>query len=165
MSKKIIIILFSFSFLSYFSLNYLIGKDYFSGIKNLFGEKEKKIIKEYLFPYKEISLQKKEIENKKKIIHDQKKILDQKNLKIHDLNATTEILKQFAPGLEEEIDFKKQLGNIGILKKDKIVLSNNLKLSKYMFLDGFYSGIHNVFPGSGYIDFHFKKQLRFKKPL
>ena len=73
MSKKIIIILFSFFFISYFSLNYLIGKDYFSGIKNLFGEKEKKIIKEYLFPYKEISLQKKEIENKKKIIMIKKK--------------------------------------------------------------------------------------------
>ena len=35
-----------------------------------------------------------------------------------------------------------------------ITLSNGLKLEKYNLVNGFYSGINNLFPGSGYLDTH-----------
>ena len=31
---------------------------------------------------------------------------------------------------------------------------NNLTLNKYQLLSGFYFGINNQYPGSGYIDFY-----------
>ena len=33
-------------------------------------------------------------------------------------------------------------------------LSNGYNLSKYNLVGGFYAGIKNKFPGSGYLDFH-----------
>ena len=49
---------------------------------------------------------------------------------------------------------KKQEGSEIILKESIVKLSNNETLKKYNLTSGFYSGISNYFPGSGYIDFY-----------
>jgi len=49
---------------------------------------------------------------------------------------------------------KKQEGSEIILKDSKVKLLNNKTLRKYELTSGFYSGIHENFPGSGYIDFY-----------
>ena len=49
---------------------------------------------------------------------------------------------------------KKQEGSEIVLKKSIVKLSNNKKLKKYNLTSGFYAGIHEDFPGSGYIDFY-----------
>ena len=52
-----------------------------------------------------------------------------------------------------ELDKKKRGDEIEI-KKSKISLLKNLSLEKYLLTSGFYAGINNRFPGSGYIDFY-----------
>ena len=49
---------------------------------------------------------------------------------------------------------KKQEGSEIVLKKSIVRLSNDKKLKKYNLTSGFYAGIHEDFPGSGYIDFY-----------
>ena len=51
-----------------------------------------------------------------------------------------------------ELDFKQKGKDIRILKDTK--LSNNKLLKIYNLRQGFYSGIHDPFTGSGYLDFH-----------
>ena len=50
--------------------------------------------------------------------------------------------------------YSKQTGYDIEIVENIINLSNNLKLKKYQLNSGFYTGIHEEFPGSGYIDFH-----------
>ena len=52
-----------------------------------------------------------------------------------------------------ELDFKKNNYEIRTVES-YVNLSNNKNLKKYNLTGGFYAGIHNAFPGSGYIDFH-----------
>ena len=82
---------------------------------------EKRLMnKKYFFPYKRIA----ELD---KIISDyDKKLNDQFNL-IYQLN------------LEKELSFKKNLKKINKNDFEKIELKNNLTLSKYKELDGFYA--------------------------
>jgi hypothetical protein len=54
--------------------------------------------------------------------------------------------------LSLELDKKENSSDIGI-KESVIKLSDNVTLKKYKLTSGFYAGIHEVFPGSGYIDF------------
>ena len=49
---------------------------------------------------------------------------------------------------------KKQEGSEIVLEKSSVKLSNNKELIKYNLTSGFYAGIHENFPGSGYIDFY-----------
>ena len=55
------------------------------------------------------------------------------------------------PQLEIE---KKEEGSDILIKESFLKLSNNLTLKKYLLTSGFYAGIQNLFPGSGYISFH-----------
>ena len=52
-----------------------------------------------------------------------------------------------------EIKSKDSLENIEIGKMKDLNLKEDMQLSKYKLINGFYSGIANEFPGSGYIDF------------
>ena len=60
-------------------------------------------------------------------------------------------LKSYYPNIE--LNFKKKNSDI-LIKENNITLSNNLTLKKYLLTSGFYFGINNIFPGSGYIDFY-----------
>lgn len=51
-----------------------------------------------------------------------------------------------------ELKFKKNGDNLKLNKIEDTLLSNGLKLEKYNFPKGLYSGINNIYPGSGYID-------------
>ena len=56
---------------------------------------------------------------------------------------------------QEKYEFKfKESGSEIKTIESYINLSNNKILKKYNLLNGFYAGILNVFPGSGYIDFY-----------
>jgi len=52
-----------------------------------------------------------------------------------------------------EIEVKEKGDDINIIKS-YVKLENNNILTKYQLLSGFYAGIYNIYPGSGYIDFH-----------
>ena len=51
-----------------------------------------------------------------------------------------------------ELDFKESGDDI-LIKESIIKLSNNKTLKKYKLKSGFYLGLGELFPGSGYIDF------------
>ena len=53
-----------------------------------------------------------------------------------------------------ELDFKRSDKNILIGKMKEKKVSNNKTLERYNLVNGFYLGMNNYFPGSGYIDFH-----------
>lgn len=52
-----------------------------------------------------------------------------------------------------ELQFKEQGKEIALVESN-LKLSNGKNLKKYKLTSGFYSGINNVFPGSGFIDFY-----------
>ena len=116
--------------------NFIIGKSSFSKLKSLFNEKHKYIIKKYLFPYSYIS----NLENK---IYVNEYIQQAKNGLI-----------SYSDTYQAELNFKISNNDIETFKIKDIPLSNGLKLKKNIFKNGFYSGIGNHFPGSGYIDFY-----------
>ena len=93
------------------------------------------MIKKYFFPYKRIA----ELD---KIIADYDKKLNNQFNVIYQLN------------LEKELGFRKNLKKVNTNDFETIQLKNNLTLSKYKELDGFYAGINNINTGAGYLDFH-----------
>ena len=60
-------------------------------------------------------------------------------------------MSPYLPNLE--VDFIKSSNDIKITESI-IKLSNKKTLKKYKLNKGFYNGISNLFPGSGYIDFY-----------
>ena len=89
---------------------------------------QRELIKKYIFPHRVISKQQKTISQLKK------------SITLLDLSKIELIIKK--SGFE-------------IITEESIVkLSNNKTLKKYNLTSGFYSGIKNVLPGSGYIDFN-----------
>ena len=116
--------------ISYFLLNSLIGNDNLGGIKNLFNKEQVKKIKEIFFPYK--------------VISQQKKLLLEQN----------ELLEAYTPKLEEELQFRSSLNDVKIFSEESINLNQKLKMKKLKRFKGFYAGIWNHFPGTGFIDFH-----------
>ena len=99
--------------------------------------KKQEFINKYIFPYKFI---KNQSEAKSKL---------EKNL------------KSIGPLLAELELYKKNSGSNIETVQSSIKLSgtylstfNNTNLQKYKLTSGFYSGINNLFPGSGYIDFY-----------
>lgn len=56
--------------------------------------------------------------------------------------------------ISKELDFKKENFNVILETPKEIILSNNKKIKKYRIKNGFYAGIHNNTPGTGYIDFY-----------
>jgi hypothetical protein len=133
---KILILLISIIIISgYFFISSLIDNPKFSNLKSLLNFEQRELIKKYIFPYKFISQQKQTISKQKQTIFKQKQIL-----KFVDF-----------PAMELA---KKREGSEIKTKEYVVELSNNKKLKKYNFTSGFYSGINNIFPGSGYIDFY-----------
>ena len=129
----ILLILSSFSLISYFTYN-----QNFSETKKLFNENKKKLIKKILFPHKLVKQQ--EI-----IIKSNKESLSQKEYLINSLPKKN---------ASDETSFKQKLTNFSNSKYYTLRLDKNYILEKYQGFDGFYNGINNQYPGSGYLDFY-----------
>jgi len=93
-------------------------------------------IKKYLLPYKLIG----QLEKK--------------------VTINEEIISAILPTVsyKDELEFKKSLSNVNFNSIEATKLNGKYKLTKYKFLSGFLTGIHNVFPGSGYLHI-FKNKL------
>mgnify|MGYP001276341126 CR=1 FL=1 len=129
----ILLILTSFSLISYFTYN----QNFFE-TKKLFNENKKKLIKKILFPHKLVKQQ--EI-----IIKSNKESLSQKEYLINSLPKKN---------ASDETSFKQKLTNFSNSKYYTLRLDKNYILEKYQGFDDFYNGINNQYPGSGYLDFH-----------
>ena len=126
---KILIILITLIFIGgYFLISTSMGNVKFSNLKSLLNVEQKQLIKKYIFPYKLISQQ-------QQIISEQQQIL-----KFVDLSAV-------------ELKKKQEISDITI-EENIVKLSNNKILKKYKLTSGFYAGINNISPGSGYVDFY-----------
>ena len=135
---KILILLISIIILGgFFFISSLIGNQKDSNLKSLLNTEQKELIKKYIFPYKFISQLQQKISQQQKTISKLKK----SQLSEYDL-----IIK--------ELYFKESGRDIKIIKKEDTKLSDNLTLKKYTLTSGFYSGIWNISPGSGYFDFY-----------
>lgn len=126
--RKLIVIFFFGSLLFYLALNYFIGKGNIHEKFSFLDNDEKQIIKKYIFPYKFIS---------------------QQQLRISSLEDQ---IAEFSP-VKFEYLYKESLIDISVKKVDDFKLSENKIVKKYKLINGFYTGIHNEFPGSGFIDF------------
>ena len=141
---KILILLISTIIISgYLLISTKIGNDKFQNLKLLINNEQRQLIKKYIFPYKYISQQQKTIDIipglEQSIINYQKSmngILDQSIL------------------LNLEFSKKESGEDIIITFIEEIKLSKNFTLKKYQLNSGFYYGINNRFPGSGFIDFY-----------
>jgi hypothetical protein len=121
----------------FFFLNFVIGNDKFKYVqllKSTLNTNDKDLIKKYIFPYQFISQQQQKISEQQQAISQQQKGISQALL-------------------YGELFIKEELSNIKI-NKSIVKLSNNLTLEKYKLTKGFYYGISQIFPGSGYIDFY-----------
>jgi len=128
---KILIILISIIILGgYFFISSLIGNPKFSNFKSLLNVEQKELIKKYIFPYKVISQQ-------QQTISQQQQTISQQNLLLSNL----------------ELSDKEKGHLISTFKKTE-KLFDDKTIDKYKLLIGFYAGINNEFPGSGYIDFY-----------
>ena len=131
--KKILIFLsILLVFLLFLFSKLFIGTGNFSSFKSIFSNETKYFIKRYVFPGKLIS----QLENEIDFLKDKVSVFDNEKLSKYDL------------------EFKKSLKDIKIIKKKDKKLIGNLKLHKYKLKDGFNSGIYRVYPGSGFLDFH-----------
>ncbi len=119
----------------YLVINFLIGNDKYKNYKSLLNFEHRQLIKKYIFPYKLISQQELKINQQDKIIQQQQERI-YKNI-----------------SLDRELQKKEEGSEIMTEVKD-LKLSNNKILKKYEFTSGFYAGIGNLFPGTGYIDFY-----------
>ena len=143
MKKKFFIITALFIFALLLFGNLILEKRNFTHFKNLFDPDQKKLIKKYVFPHKLlndkdriISVLESEIKKKDNEINKINNFLDEVNL------SYVELL------------FKDSLQNIKTSNIEKFSFNEHFDLYKYKLTQGFYSGIQNKFPGSGYIDFH-----------
>lgn len=132
MKKIFIILILLLVFFFVLISNLFIGTGNYSNFKSILSNDTKYYIKRYIFPSKLIS----QLEDENDFLKD--KISVFKNEK----------LSKF------DIEFKKSLKDIKIVKKQDKKLSDNLKLHKYKLKDGFNSGIYKIYPGSGFLDFH-----------
>ena len=140
---KILILLISIIIIGcYFFISSLIGKQKFSILKSLLNTEQKELIKKYIFPYKVISKQ-------QQIISQQQQQISRQEQQI----SRQEQGLKFVDFLVVELE-KKRSGSDITTEENIEKLSINKTLKKYKLNSGFYYGIHEEFPGSGYIDFH-----------
>ena len=135
---KIIIAILIISILiisSYFFISSLINNQKFSNLKLLLNNEQKELIKKYIFPYKVISAQQQTISQKQQTISDQLRLLNNIGLSVIELE-------------------KKKEGSEITTSENIKKLSINKTLKIYKLNSGFYAGIYQAFPGSGYIDFY-----------
>jgi len=126
MKKKVSIVLISIIIvISFFFISYIIGNEGFKNLKSLLNKDQKQLIKKYIFPYKFISQQEQKLTKTK-----------------------TQLNKWIF-----ELETKEKGADIKIIES-YVKLSNNKILKKYKLISGFYAGINNKYPGSGYIDFY-----------
>tara|TARA_Y100000389_G_C17422352_1_gene497473 strand:+ start:141 stop:1544 length:1404 start_codon:yes stop_codon:yes gene_type:complete len=128
--KKFIIILSTIVISIFLLISFIIGNEKFSDIKSIITADQKRLIIKIFFPYKLISKQK---------------------LQISEQTDKIEQLKNFR--FKAELYHKEILSDIST-KESITTLKNNLIMKKYLLTSGFYAGIHDFLPGSGYIDFH-----------
>ena len=114
-------------FTAYFLINTTHGLKIFTNLMALLNRDQKEWIRHYILPYQKISILEKKISVELKYIN----------------NSL----------IETELEVKKN-DSIVATRESEIKLLNNLIIKKYKFVSGFYYGIWNRFPGSGYIDFH-----------
>ena len=129
--------------------------------KSLLNNNQKQLIKKYIFPYKLISQQQNTISRlQQKIESIDSKLISQQQQKISQQQKTISLLESL---LEKKMEFndwsrlelsKKKEGSEIILEEIIVEISNNIILKKYNLTSGFYAGIQNFKPGSGYIDFY-----------
>ena len=124
-SKIIIFLTILILLTGYFFVNSLIEKNKFLKLKSLISVETKQLLKKYVFPYR--------------LIDQQQKIISQ-------LENGDELLyaELYFSTLKTEIE----------TTKIETKLSNQKNLKKFKLLQGFYAGIKNITPGSGYIDFY-----------
>ena len=145
MIKKLIFSIIIIISVIYFFVNSLIGNDKFKNLKSLLNYEQRQSIKEYIFPYKTLSLYKQKINRLEK--DNNNLILNLENRKKnvviseHKYNSLLSVLELNTKDSGEDI----------IIKENIVKLSNNKILKKYKLTSGFYAGIHEQFPGSGYI--------------
>ena len=157
--KSLTIIIITIIICSYLIINLNIGDDKFKNLE--FPNKEQRnFIKKYLFPYKMIAQYTREISENQWKLSQKEQIISDQRLAI----------------LKAELHEAK-IGSDIEIKETVINLSNNLTFKKYLLTSGFYAGINEDTPGSGYIDFYddnlviissrgileYKKNNNFKK--
>ena len=146
---------------AYLFFSYTIDDDRFNRLKSLIdlNDKQRFLIKKYIFPYKLIDQQ------KKQILRIDEEILRTKESMMSLVSDRDElILRQAETIKQKERDIKKFFSSLELkikkegsdieLKESSYKLSNNTTLKKYKLISGFYAGIYSNFPGSGYIDFY-----------
>tara|TARA_Y100000389_G_C17458458_1_gene519816 strand:+ start:1645 stop:3003 length:1359 start_codon:yes stop_codon:yes gene_type:complete len=106
------------------------GEQNFKSLKSLLSAEQKDTIKKYVFPYK---------------------IISQQNDKINEYKEEIDLLKSTL--ITIELDYIESLGDIETTKST-VKLSNNKILKKFKLNSGFVSGTHELYPGTGYIDFY-----------
>ena len=126
--KKSILLISIIIISGYFLISLSIGNSSFYNLKSLINYQQKELIKKYIFPYNKIS--------------EQEQMISQQNEKIESIDWSVIELQ------------KKNEGSEIITEENILKLSNNKTLKKYKLTSGFYSGINNRIPGSGYIDFY-----------
>jgi hypothetical protein len=114
---------------SYFFINYIFDRKSINtfGFKDLFSVEQKAFVRRYFFPFRLIKIQ----EDKLSILED--------------------LMPQMS---ELELLYQRSLKDIEIKYIGDTKLSNNMILKKYNLVTGFYSGIWQEYPGSGYLDFN-----------
>ena len=104
-----------------------IGNNIVENFSHLLKYEQRQLVKKYLFPYRVISKQ------------------EQQLLELRSLYYSTLA--------DVELSDKESGIEIATHKKTK-KLFDDKTIDKYKLIYGFYSGINNIFPGSGYIDFY-----------
>lgn len=126
---KILILLITIIISGYFFVSFTIENQTFNNLKLLLSSEQKQLIKKYFFPYR--------------VISEKNEVISQKEKEKYEL-----YLKE-----KYELNFIETGSEIKTVES-YVNLSNGKTLIKYNLTSGFYAGINNDFPGSGYIDFH-----------
>ena len=124
--------------ITYISVLYLNKEGKLNNIRNLIGEEKMNTIRYYFFPWKAIATQEQIINHLNYVIKRKEKLLD----------------KLPIDAVKLELAFKESKKDFLVKRIEDIELDKNLTLKKYKITEGFYAGINNLYPGSGYIDFH-----------
>jgi len=134
--KKITIIFFLFVIL-YLAFSSIIGVEALKDIKNKFSPELRYIVKKYLFPYKLID--KLEIDN---------------NELEKDYTQSRNQISQLA--IDNDIKLKKSLDTLIFekIKNEKSLNYQDLKLKIFKSKKSFSMGIHNLTPGSAFVEYY-----------
>jgi len=144
LNVKTFLVILGLFFISFFLFsNLIIGNKSFQYLKSLISSDTKELIKTYIFPYYKISQQE---DNHKKEILEKQELISSLKMQIYQQHNSSDFLAI-------ELLIKKNRDDIKT-SESILTLSNNKILKKYNLSSGFYSGILNKTPGSGYIDFH-----------